>query len=114
METTGAVDFVPLMSEITTEYDEGNTVEVTLHDGSTIFLNKIAPDFDPRDRHSAVSRLYHAKAAGEILTGLLFIDTESQDLHQLLNTTDQPLNEVEQEKLCPGSSVLEKINQGLR
>lgn len=114
MEATDAVDFVPLMSEITTQYDEGNSVEVPLHDGSKIHLSKLSKDFDPRDRHSAVNRLYTAKAAGEILTGLIFIDTESRDLHGILNTTDQPLNTVEQSQLCPGSKVLEGINAGLR
>ena len=114
MEATAAVDFVPLMTEITTQYDEGNSVAVTLHDGSVIHLSKLAKDWDPRDRHSAVNRLYQAKAAGEILTGLIYIDTENRDLHTILNTTDQPLNEVTQSQLCPGSKVLEGINAGLR
>lgn len=114
MEATAAVDFVPIMEEITTQYDEGNTVEVVLHDGSSIHLSKLSNDWDPRDRHSAVNRLYQAKAQGEILTGLLYIDTNSHDLHNLLNTTDQPLNTMEQHVLCPGSTVLENINAGLR
>jgi len=114
VEATGAVDFVPFMDEITTEYAEGDTVEVALHDGSTIHLNKLSPDFDPRDRHSAVSRLYRAKADGDILTGLIYIDTESKDLHHLLNTAEQPLNQLGKDKLCPGSSVLDKINSALR
>ncbi|MEY3195236.1 MAG: hypothetical protein RIQ78_1333 [Bacteroidota bacterium] len=114
MEATAAVDFVPMMTEITTEYNEGDSVEVPLHDGSVIHLSKLAKDWDPRNRQSAVNRLYQAKAQGEILTGLIFIDTESQDLHHILNTTQQPLNTVEQIKLCPGSKVLESINAGLR
>lgn len=114
IEATAAVDFVPLMSEITTQYDEGNSVAVQLHDGSTIHLNKLAPDFNPRDRHSAVNKLYESKASGEILTGLIFIDPEGRDLHHMLNTTDTPLNALEKDKLCPGSSVLEGINAGLR
>jgi 2-oxoglutarate ferredoxin oxidoreductase subunit beta len=114
IEATAAVDFVPIMSEITTQYNEGDSVAVALHDGSVIHLSKLAGDWDPRNRHSAVNRLYQAKAEGEILTGLLYIDTESQDLHAMLNTTAQPLNTVEQHKLCPGSSVLESINAALR
>lgn len=114
MEATAAVDFVPIMQEITTQYDEGNSVEVQLHDGSMIHLSKLANDWDPRNRQSAVNRLYQAKAAGEILTGLIFIDPDTNDLHSLLNTAEQPLNTMEQEKLCPGSKVLEGINAGLR
>lgn len=114
MEATAAVDFVPIMQEITTQYDEGNSVEVQLHDGSMIHLSKLAKDWDPRNRQSAVNRLYQAKAQGEILTGLIFIDPDTHDLHSLINTTDQPLNTMEQEKLCPGSKVLENINASLR
>jgi 2-oxoglutarate ferredoxin oxidoreductase subunit beta len=114
MEATAAVDFVPMMTEITTEYNEGDAVTVPLHDGSLIHLSKLAKDWDPRDRQSAVNRLYQAKAQGEILTGLIYIDTESRDLHSILHTTEQPLNLVEQHQLCPGSTVLEQINAGLR
>lgn len=114
VEATAAVDFVPFKEEITTEYAEGDTVPVTLHDGSVIYLSKLAGDWNPQDRLSAVTKLHQAKAEGEILTGLIFIDTESKDLHTLLNTTGQPLNTLEQSKLCPGSGVLESINAGMR
>jgi 2-oxoglutarate ferredoxin oxidoreductase subunit beta len=114
MEATAALDFVPLMEEITTEYNEGDTVAVTLHDGSVIHLNKLAKDWNPRDRHSAVSRLYQAKADGDILTGLLFIDTETKDLHNLLNSSETPLNTLGKELLSPGAQVLEGINASLR
>jgi len=114
VEATAAVDFVPIMQEITTQYDEGNSIEVPLHDGSIIQLSKLSKDWDPRNRHSAMSKLYMAKAAGEILTGLIYIDTESQDLHTILNSSETPLNIVEQSKLCPGSGALEEINAGFR
>jgi 2-oxoglutarate ferredoxin oxidoreductase subunit beta len=114
MEATGAVDFVPLMTEITTQYNEGDSVAVPLHDGSVIHLSKLAQGWDPRDRRSAVNKLYEAKASGEILTGLIYIDTESPDLHSILKTTDTPLNTLGSEVLCPGSKVLEGINAGLR
>ncbi|MEZ4894851.1 MAG: hypothetical protein R2778_17785 [Saprospiraceae bacterium] len=102
------------MSEITAQYEEGNSINVNLHDGSVIHLSKLAKDWDPQDRHSAMNRLYHAKASGEVLTGLIFIDTETRDLHSLLNTTETALNSLGKENLCPGSSVLEEINAALR
>jgi 2-oxoglutarate/2-oxoacid ferredoxin oxidoreductase subunit beta len=114
MEATGAVDFVPLMTEITTQYNEGDSVAVPLHDGSLIHLSKLAQGWDPRDRRSAVNKLYEAKASGEILTGLIYIDTESPDLHSILKTTETPLNALGSEVLCPGSEILEGINAGLR
>lgn len=114
METTGDVDFVPIMTEITTQYDEGNSVTVPLHDGSVIQLSKLAKDWNPLDRHSAMNKLYEAKTTGEILTGLIFIDTNSLDLHGILKTVEKPLNQLTERDLCPGSKVLESINAGFR
>ena len=42
------------------------------------------------------------------------VDPESEDLHSHLNTVESPLNTLEADALCPGSSVLEKINASLR
>ena len=114
IEATAAVDFVPIMSEITTRYDEGNSVEVALHDGSVVHLSKLANDWNPLDRHSAMNRLYQAKTTGEILTGLIFIDTHAPELHSILNTVSTPLNQLTERDLCPGSESLEKINAGFR
>jgi len=114
IEATAAVDFVPIMEEITTEYNEGDSVAVQLHDGSTIYLNKLSKDFNPTDRHSAVNKLYESKASGEILTGLIYIDPDGRDLHSILQTSATPLNALGKDVLCPGSKVLEGINAGLR
>ncbi|GAB4493096.1 MAG: 2-oxoacid:ferredoxin oxidoreductase subunit beta [Saprospiraceae bacterium] len=114
METTGDVDFVPIMTEITTQYDEGNSVAVPLHDGSVIHLSKLAKDWNPLDRHSAMNKIYEAKTTGEILTGLIFIDTNSLDLHGILKTVEKPLNQLTERDLCPGNEVLQKINAGFR
>jgi 2-oxoglutarate ferredoxin oxidoreductase subunit beta len=85
-----------------------------MHDGSLISLNKIAQDWDPMNRRSAMEALRNAKEKGEILTGLLYINEESKDLHQTLKTTYKPLNELGRKDLCPGSSVLAEINAELR
>src|SRR6188508_1193665 len=46
-------DFVPPAEEITTEYAAGDVRRVTLHDGGTIQLRKLAQDYDPTDRDRA-------------------------------------------------------------
>jgi 2-oxoglutarate ferredoxin oxidoreductase subunit beta len=53
-------------------------------------------------------------AKGQIVTGLLFVDPEPEDLHTHLNTVDTPLNALGEKDLCPGAAVLEKINANLR
>ena len=114
METTALVDFVPEMKTITADYAEGTAKNITMHDGSVIALRKLASDWDPMDRFSAINAMQKAKAKNEILTGLLYIHPESTDLHHILNTTDQPLNALPQEVVCPGSEKLKEINAGLR
>jgi 2-oxoglutarate ferredoxin oxidoreductase subunit beta len=111
---TAAIDFVPMMSEITATYEAGSVKDLTMHDGSMIHLNKLAKDWDPTDRLSATNAVRMAKRRDEILTGLIYINPESSDLHSLLGTTDTPLNALSEGDLCPGSGTLAAINESLR
>ncbi len=109
-EATSTMDFVPHEEEITVAYAEGTSTKVKLHNGAHIYLNKLATDWDPTDRFSAINRLQKAKTNGEILTGLLYIDPNSVELHDLMKTSNQPLNTLQEGALCPGSEVLKMIN----
>jgi 2-oxoglutarate ferredoxin oxidoreductase subunit beta len=42
------------------------------------------------------------------------MDKHSRDLHEALQTSRTPLNQMNEHELCPGSKVLEQINQSLR
>jgi 2-oxoglutarate ferredoxin oxidoreductase subunit beta len=114
VEATSTVDFVPEMKTITTNYVEGTVKDVKMHDGSVIQLHKLAKEWDPQDRLSAINAVQNARKTGEILTGLLYIDEGSKDLHNLMGTTEKPLNTFEQSVLCPGSEKLKDLNAGLR
>jgi 2-oxoglutarate ferredoxin oxidoreductase subunit beta len=114
IEATATMDFVPEMTEITASYDEGSLKTVKMHDGSSIALHKLAQDWNPLDKISAMNAIQHAKQKHEILTGLLYIQPESVELHQLLNTSNKPLNTLSKKELCPGSAALVEINAGLR
>lgn len=114
LASTGTVDFVPQRSEITTKYEPGSTQDVVLHDGSTVSLHKMDDELDIFSRRSALKRIKDYKAEDKILTGLLFMDEDSQELHDTINTVARPLRELEEGELCPGSSVLENINASFR
>ena len=77
-------------------------------------LKKIAADYDAHDRLGAMSFLQQHAAKGQIVTGLLYVDSEPEDLHHHFNTVDAPLNSLSEKELCPGSAALEKINASLR
>jgi 2-oxoglutarate ferredoxin oxidoreductase subunit beta len=114
MEATSTFDFVPIQREITTSYEEGSAQEIKMHDGSLIRLKKLQNDWDPMNRLSSITAMQNAKTNNEILTGLLFVEPETDDLHSMIETCDRPLNTLMESDLCPGSSVLEKINSGKR
>jgi 2-oxoglutarate ferredoxin oxidoreductase subunit beta len=114
VEITGTMDFVPMMKEITTNYEAGSVNDLLMHDGTPIRLHKLAKDWDPFDRISAANALQRAKQTGEILTGLLYIDQASQDLHELISTAQRPLNSLGKEELCPGNAALSALNNSLR
>jgi 2-oxoglutarate ferredoxin oxidoreductase subunit beta len=114
MEATSTFDFVPEMAEITTSYSEGTQKSVKLHDGTFLQFHKLAQDWDPEDRISAINAVQNAKLKNEILTGLLYINPNAEDLHSMINTSLKPLNSLTKEDLCPGSEVLKRINKDWR
>jgi 2-oxoglutarate ferredoxin oxidoreductase subunit beta len=113
-EASGTIDFVPIMQEITTSYHAGTTQEVTMHDGSVIHLHKVSESLDPFDRRSAMMALEDHREDGSILTGLIYMDKNTRDLHEMLETSQRPLNELEEVDLCPGNRMLVNINASLR
>jgi 2-oxoglutarate ferredoxin oxidoreductase subunit beta len=113
-EATGTVDFVPMRQEITTSSRPGAAHEVTMHDGSVLRLYEDADTLNPFDRRSAMMALMDNQAEGTILTGLIYLDKNSRDLHDVLETSHRPLNQLEEGELCPGNKMLVNINASLR
>jgi len=113
-DAVNRLDVISGRDEITADYAPGEIVEVTQHDGSVLRLRKLDADYDPRDRGAAVHHLHERQAAGEIATGLLYLEPEAADLHAYLNTVKTPFNELAEAELCPGSAALERVNAGLR
>ena len=113
-EAVNRLDFIETKTEITTDYAPGALQVVEQHDGSALRLRKLDENFDPSNKADALHRVQQAEAAGEVLTGLLYVEPLPQDLHAHLNTVDAPLNTLNAEELCPGKSALDKINASLR
>ncbi|MGI9437936.1 MAG: 2-oxoacid:ferredoxin oxidoreductase subunit beta [Geminicoccaceae bacterium] len=113
-EAVNALDVFPDRLPISADYQPGETVEITQHDGSMLRFRKLENDYDPSDRIKAMTYLAERKLAGEIATGLLFVDPLASDLHDSLDTVDRPLNQLEDPELCPGSATLDRLNASLR
>jgi 2-oxoglutarate ferredoxin oxidoreductase subunit beta len=108
------LDFLTGRAPITADYAPGTVEVIEQHDGSKLVLRKVAPNYDPHDRVKAMTYLQQSHAAGEIVTGLLYVDKEPIDLHAALNTVKAPLNTLNAKELCPGSDALAKFNASLR
>ncbi len=113
-EAVNRLDFWPNREAINVEYNEGDIISVPQHDGSVLNLRKTHPDYDPTDRVKALEYVAHHAAKGEVITGLLYIQAEAEDLHAHLNTVATPFNQLTEKELCPGAATLEKINAALR
>ncbi len=113
-EAVNRIDFMVPGEEITGLYGPGETLQVPQHDGTMMNLRKLDAHYDATDRWAAMSYMQQHAARGEVVTGLLFIDSLATDLHTALNTCAAPLASLDRDSLCPGADTLHKINAALR
>ena len=113
-EALDEISFVPVQDDIAVEYAPGTTVEVTMHDGSKLRLSKLEEGYDPRDKVGAVRRLVEAHDRGELLTGVLYVDTSKPTFVDALHLVDEPLATLPQDAVRPARAVLDAIMAELR
>lgn len=113
-EAVNRLDVILGRTPIKADYAPGAVTEVTQHDGSTLRLRKLAEGYDATNRIGAMNYLQERHAAGEVVTGLLFVDPDATDLHDRLGTAHVALNRLGTKDLTPGAAALAKINAGLR
>ena len=113
-EVFNSVDLVPEREPITIVADDGESTPVTLHDGSKMIVRKLSENsHDVTNPQDAIAVIDQAKANNEIATGLLYMDPNEFDLHDILNTVNKPLNELERNDLVPTQSQLDEVNNSL-
>lgn len=113
-EAVNRIDVIETKQEIVVDFAEGEVVDVEQHDGSILRLRKLKADYDATNRIAAMNYVQQHHAKGEVVTGLLYVDSEAGDMHEHINTTETAFNKLTSHQLCPGASVLDKINASLR
>ena len=113
-EPVTVADYISASEEITVDYDPGTIRDVAMPDGSVLRLNKLDSGYDPYDRIGALQYVQQRQTEGEVVTGLLYLDPDASDCHEVLDTTSQPLNSLTEMDLCPGNDALAAINESLR
>ncbi len=104
-----AMDYIPPRSEISVSYAAGESVPVTMHDGSSIVLRKLAADYDATDRTRASAYVQAHALKNEYVTGLIYVSPMRRDFHAQNATADEALNSLPFDRLCPGSDKLASI-----
>ncbi|MEQ8689767.1 MAG: 2-oxoacid:ferredoxin oxidoreductase subunit beta [Pseudomonadales bacterium] len=107
-------DFIEEHEEITADYQPGTQEDVAMPDGSTLRLYKLDDNYNPHDRVAALNYVQKRGAEGEVVTGLLYVDPDASDCHEILDTVATPLNQLTEAELCPGSETLASINDSFR
>lgn len=112
-EALNRIDFIALAAEQVVEHPV-DVIDVPQADGTTLRLRQVAADYDPTDRLAAMNAMQLRAAAGEIATGLLYVDPAARDWHAAQRTVVGALNGLGEKTLCPGAAALARINAGLR
>jgi 2-oxoglutarate/2-oxoacid ferredoxin oxidoreductase subunit beta len=113
-EPLGEISFVPFFQEINVEYEPGSTTNVKLHDGSQLFLRKVAEDYNQSDKMTAMRLLHETARRGEFATGVLYIEPDKDDFIDTLNLVDEPLAALPLERTRPPRAALDEIMESLR
>jgi 2-oxoglutarate ferredoxin oxidoreductase subunit beta len=113
-EVLQELDFVPSFEDITVDIPEGEVMDVQMHDGSHLRIRKLQRDFDPTDRLKSLTALEESEAKGEILTGVLYLNTAKPTFLELLNLTDEPVATLPEARVRPSRAVLDQVMDELR
>lgn len=113
-EILGEVTFVPYFEDINVEYEPGSTTNVKMHDGSHLYLRKIAEDYNPSDKMAALTLLHDTARRGEFATGVFYVEPDKEDFTTSLNLVDTPLAFLTTEQVRPPKAVLDQLMEGLK
>ena len=80
-----------------------------MHDGSRLRLEKLEEEYDPTDRLKALERVELGLERGQIVTGVLYVNTETPSFTDLLNLDEQPLAQIGQDRLRPSHTALDEV-----
>ena len=72
-----------------------------MHDGSKLLPKKVAEDYDPTDKMTALRLLHETARRGEFATGILYIEPDKDDFLSMLDIVDEPLASLPLERVRP-------------
>ena len=109
-----APDFIRGSEDIAVDYEPGSAQDIELEDGSHVVLRKLDRDYDATDAGGAMATLRAARARGELLTGLLYVNTGATDLCEREHLIDAPLRDLTERELRISRADWETIMESAR
>src|SRR5215472_5161708 len=100
-EAISEAGFVPHFEDIAVDYDPGSTFDVRMHDGSHLRLRKLHEDYDPTNKTGALRALTESHDKGEVLTGVLYLNTQTPTFMDVIHMTEHPLATLPESTVRP-------------
>jgi 2-oxoglutarate ferredoxin oxidoreductase subunit beta len=104
-------DFIRPTAEIVVDYEPGAVQDVEFDDGSHVLLRKLDIDYDATDRIGAMKVLHETRSRGELVTGLLHVDTKAADFCTRERMVNTPLAHLTEADLRIGRDEWSKLMQ---
>lgn len=114
-EVLHIVDYIPHFSPIdTVDVPAGEFKEISLFDGSTLRLETVGDEHNPRDPVEALRAIHEADSEGRHVTGLLYYNPDMKTATETLGLTETPLMALPDSQLRPDRESLELLNAEFR
>ncbi|GAC1393865.1 MAG: 2-oxoacid:ferredoxin oxidoreductase subunit beta [Vulcanimicrobiaceae bacterium] len=104
-------DFIPGSKEIVVDYEPGTVQDIEFDDGSHVLLRKLDIDYDATDASGALKIIHETRDRGELVTGLLYVNTAATDLCTREKLPDTPLAKLTEADLRIGRDDWAKLMQ---
>jgi 2-oxoglutarate ferredoxin oxidoreductase subunit beta len=109
-----APDFIRGSDDIVIDYEPGTAQDIELEDGSHVVLRKLERDHDATDAVAAMNLLRAARARGELLTGLLYVNTSARDLCEREALIEAPLRDLGETELRISRAEWAELMESMR
>ena len=114
-EPLDEVSFVPFFEDITVDYEPGTTQEVTMHDGSKLYLKKLDGGLRPDRQARRAAAAARDRAPRRVRDRPpLHRARQATTSSTLLNVVDEPLATLPLERVRPGRHVLDEVMESLK
>ena len=101
---------MPFFEDITVEYDPGTTTAVTMHDGSKLYLKKVAEDYNPTDKLAAMRLMHETARARRVRRPASSTSSPTRTTSSPSSTSSTtPLATLPLERVRPGRDVLDAV-----